>query len=489
MLYCLMNKEKIVATFNSDDNGILNFDAVYDILPLGFNNIDSWLKYRNAKKYNYFASSVLRQLGCIDNVTYINKTHCISTNDTYWMKRADDEVQWNDVSPFRNNFTREVSNALYKSVELLDKSKLKNEFVCSPELSCEGSFRKRYRRFRDVGQFNSNIYVTKRGSEWLNDYECYSEYLASDVASTLNTTPYVCYDLVKNSEGGSASNSNIFTTEDVGFVPFFRIVDCSYGKAIDLASDFYMDSESEQQYREMLILDALIFNTDRHLGNFGVLINNYTQEVLRMAPTFDFNLSLLYSFNNLNSDNINDAIFDSSSLLGNDFTSVAKNVINDVIRDKLKDMKDFKFAFRGDEVYPSNRIKLMEEVINKHASKLLSTSNSELLTTDVFVSNKHRKILRLNENFKKCEIKLDKLYKIASDLSNNENIVITMCSDLSSVCLFVEYDNVGLTIDLLNGKIYTNKDNKICTLEDVKEVSESFYDYVISLLKNVQSIK
>ena len=133
MLYCLMNKDKIVATFNSDTNGVLNFDAVYDILPLGFNNINSWLKYRNAKKYNYFASSVLRQLGCRDNATYIDKTHCISTNDTYWMKRANDEVQWDDVSPFRNNFTREVSNALYKSVELLDNSKLKNEFVCSPE--------------------------------------------------------------------------------------------------------------------------------------------------------------------------------------------------------------------------------------------------------------------------------------------------------------------------------------------------------------------
>ena len=44
----------------------------------------------------------------------------------------------------------------------------------------------------------------------------------------------------------------------------------------------------------MCILDALILNTDRHSGNFGVLYRNDTMQVQKMAPVFDSNRSLLF---------------------------------------------------------------------------------------------------------------------------------------------------------------------------------------------------
>ena len=37
----------------------------------------------------------------------------------------------------------------------------------------------------------------------------------------------------------------------------------------------------------MMIFDALICNTDRHLNNFGVLVDNATNEIMCMAPLFD----------------------------------------------------------------------------------------------------------------------------------------------------------------------------------------------------------
>ena len=40
--------------------------------------------------------------------------------------------------------------------------------------------------------------------------------------------------------------------------------------------------------------DALILNTDRHLGNFGFLFDNQTMEVKTAAPIFDHNRSLLF---------------------------------------------------------------------------------------------------------------------------------------------------------------------------------------------------
>ena len=49
---------------------------------------------------------------------------------------------------------------------------------------------------------------------------------------------------------------------------------------------------------EMLVIDAITANTDRHAGNFGFLRDANTGEYLDMAPLYDFDQVL--SSNNLN---------------------------------------------------------------------------------------------------------------------------------------------------------------------------------------------
>lgn len=43
----------------------------------------------------------------------------------------------------------------------------------------------------------------------------------------------------------------------------------------------------------MIVLDALILNTDRHMGNYGFMVDNDTMQIKRMAPMFDHNQALL----------------------------------------------------------------------------------------------------------------------------------------------------------------------------------------------------
>ena len=38
---------------------------------------------------------------------------------------------------------------------------------------------------------------------------------------------------------------------------------------------------------DMLVFDAIICNTDRHYGNFGVLVDNKTNAIAAPAPLFD----------------------------------------------------------------------------------------------------------------------------------------------------------------------------------------------------------
>ena len=49
----------------------------------------------------------------------------------------------------------------------------------------------------------------------------------------------------------------------------------------------------ESKLSDLLVFDALIYNIDRHLGNFGMIIDNNTGEFLREAPIFDNGYSLM----------------------------------------------------------------------------------------------------------------------------------------------------------------------------------------------------
>lgn len=55
------------------------------------------------------------------------------------------------------------------------------------------------------------------------------------------------------------------------------------GNFASLGSDF------ERDWRRILLADALFFNTDRHMRNFGVIRDAHTGTVLRLAPNFDNN--------------------------------------------------------------------------------------------------------------------------------------------------------------------------------------------------------
>ena len=42
----------------------------------------------------------------------------------------------------------------------------------------------------------------------------------------------------------------------------------------------------DTRFSDIFFFDALIFNTDRHLGNFGFLGDNETNEISGVAPIF-----------------------------------------------------------------------------------------------------------------------------------------------------------------------------------------------------------
>ena len=105
-----------------------------------------------------------------------------------------------------------------------------------------------------------------------------------------------------------------------------------------------------------------------------------------IAPIFDMNLCLLPYALEEDFENIGDKLFEYAPKLGEDFTRIGQMGMNDIIRDRVKDMRDFSFSFRGDDVFLPERVKCLENIVRQQASAILS--QNKLYTKDVFLSPK-----------------------------------------------------------------------------------------------------
>ena len=61
------------------------------------------------------------------------------------------------------------------------------------------------------------------------------------------------------------------------------------GKLLESITKIY----GKEKIEDLMLFDSLIYNTDRHLGNLGMLVDNNTREILKPAPIFDNGNSIL----------------------------------------------------------------------------------------------------------------------------------------------------------------------------------------------------
>ena len=174
-------------------------------------------------------------------------------------------------------------------------------------------------------------------------------------------------------KGQLCSACELFTGKETAYVPVGRIIRTGGMKAVRQ----YYETLGEafvQSLNEMIVFDALICNTDRHFGNFGVLTDSRANRIVKPAPLFDQGNSL---FNYAGDENWrSESALDeyAATLLPcayEDFFQTAKSALTPKITEKLRKALDFKFQDEGTIRYPKDRIALMEKQIRKRAARIL----------------------------------------------------------------------------------------------------------------------
>lgn len=362
MHYYLMNKDRIVAEFNINTGSLRKWGK----LPYGFSNILDWVKSRYKFSCARNVEEFFNSLGIVSTEDFIYITHCTSLSDTFWVKKKNSSLYWKDVSPFRNDYSYVISMYALEGENI----GMGNRNYFSPVVSTDGSFPHTWK------YNNGNIVFIKAGSKYTlggsnSGREPYSEYYASKVCEYLGFN-HVKYDIKhhirRDGRVDCVTKCPCYTTEEVGSVPAFRLGLDTYEKVLDYCEK--LGGSSLKTCLDMLFLDCLLLDTDRHFSNIEFLVNNDTQEVLSIAPIFDNNYALLprfiEGFDTFDRD-------DYRARDGRTFEDLYKLVTSyKSYKSELISLKKFKFVAPEDVTMSDYRLKFLNDFLKEQVDYLLS---------------------------------------------------------------------------------------------------------------------
>ena len=321
-----------------------------------------WLERRVIPKNRTFVDQILKTLGLSHNDTkgIIDVCKGLSLNDSYWIVPEDFKGTYEQYNLYDNRFSEMLALVAYTGAGQTNQA-----FTTSPELTTNGMLPKAWRFIEGEG-----IYLYKGGTSGASNAgrEPFCEYYASQIAETMGLNA-VHYDL-ENWKGITASKCKLFTDKDTSFVPIGRIVKSG---GIQKCLDYYdkLGKVFSEQIRSMLVFDALIYNEDRHFGNFGVLRDNHTGKIVAPAPSFDNGLSLFCFAGREDLPTLAEYAKTRTNPYYISFEEVCAAVMGTKQKEQLRRMIGFKFTRHPKLNLPEEHLVAAERVLENRVRELL----------------------------------------------------------------------------------------------------------------------
>lgn len=306
-----MNKNKKVFDFvyDEEEHFIVNFERNYpeneDYAPFGLikmNEINKvefnkWWKNRQIPASRKGLKEVLHNSNVYDkdNFDLLDaKTYCLSLSDQYWVKGVEEEISWESINFFDNEFSEDIGKILFNG----GKTAL-NLNLNTPDMTSNGNYEKRWKII------DGERYLLKAGSKIYNQ-EPFNELIATKLYERLlNKDEYVEYSVIFDDDKAISKCKN-FITKDTELVPAWKINE--YYEFLD-DEDKYTHyirclnnlgiKDAETLTDKMIVCDYIIANKDRHFNNFGVIRDVNTLKFIGVAPIFDNGCSLWYDENDM----------------------------------------------------------------------------------------------------------------------------------------------------------------------------------------------
>ncbi len=374
-IYCLRLYDDELMTFSLFKEGLAGLKAeIFSVnenkrtlfppdLEVSDEGIVKWLSRRVIPKNRAYVGEILSQLGLTidDTKGIIDVCRGLSLNDSFWVVPVGFKGSFSEYNLYENRFSEVLSLVAYTG-----NAGDSEVFTTSPELTTNGMLPKAWRYIEGDG-----IYLYKGGTSGAANAgkEPYSEYYAYQVAERMGLNA-VFYDL-ENWKGILASKCKLFTDIDTSFIPTGRIV-TSGGIAACLKFYETIGREALEEFKDMLVFDAVIYNEDRHFGNFGVLRDNHSGKIISAAPIFDNGLSLFSRASERYFPDISEYVKNVSNPYGVSYDEICKEIMGDRQRRNLRKLMDFTFRRHPTINLPEDRLAVIEKQVAMRARELLA---------------------------------------------------------------------------------------------------------------------
>ena len=339
------------------------------LFPLGLEatneGLASWIKHRSIPKNRAYVSSFLAKCGLSANrpMDVVSLCKGLSLNDSYWVTQDDENDTFAQKNLYDNHFSRVLASIAFTGYG----SNVRSSFASSPEFTTNGMLPKCWRRM------NGKIMLYKGATSGASNTgnEPYSELYASTIGQHIgmDVIPYH----ISMWKGNLCSSCELFTSKNVSYVPIGRIVKTGGMKAV---REYYrhLGESFEKALDEMIVFDAIIMNTDRHFGNFGVLVDSKTNQIIAPAPLFDHGNSLLNFAGEENwSDDKLLAEYAATLLpcVYDDFIKAAKEVMSLEIKEKVRKLLDYQLGKIGPYNYSQKKLKSLSSIIQDRVRRIM----------------------------------------------------------------------------------------------------------------------
>ena len=240
-------------------------------------NFYHWCASRILTLDREFAKEILNSIGATQSATDKERAqvalsyHCLSLMDIFWTKEKNEQQNFSELNLFENHLESAFVDVSLRGRQMT----IQNRHLIADDLGTQGCYPKAWIRKQEF------FWLLKDGG--LEPVE--HELLASKIARCfrVNQVEYeeTYYD------GQKVSVSKIITSLDQSIVPmeYFEV----YAANHEIGTMDYILRLDGYSFYMMNIIDYLVGNTDRHWGNWGLLVDNTTNRPVRLYDLMDFN--------------------------------------------------------------------------------------------------------------------------------------------------------------------------------------------------------
>lgn len=292
----LMNQNKKI-TYMEYDEDSNTISHIYEIInidysPLSLYNaykdksknlkkeLNNWFKGRGIPSWRKDIERLLERLNISSTNELLNKAYALSLSDQYWIKPENENISWEDINFFNNDFKYKG----YLMVSLSSSQNIKPE-IYSPNNTTDGMLQKAWIIEGKNRILVKSTYTASRQepiNEWLASAICERlgfEHCHYDIDIIYNKIVSKCINFIKDDE-------EIITAIDVYRSKKKENHISDFEHYIQILEEHNV-SNARQEIENMFFLDSLILNKDRHMKNYGIIRNVKTLEWSKVVPIFD----------------------------------------------------------------------------------------------------------------------------------------------------------------------------------------------------------